>query len=612
VNEAPRPQFEDVAAVVRHQLSRRSLVGGGAALGLSGLLAACSGGGGSYSDKPANKPAATKSVQIGKANIPTPRDQTVVIGQVEYNVFDSFNTMIPNGWQSGAGFESVCREAMFYLNLASGELKPWLCTAYKYNDDFTELTLNFEPKAKWSDGKPLTANDFKFTVLLLKDRKDLFGGGGDLGEFVQSIDVPDPQTAVMKLKKPGPRMHYNFIAAIASPNMEILPEHVWKGQDPTKFKENPPTRSGPYKLKQTIRSQRMFVWEKNPDYWAKEQLDPPPQYIVYQSTAKQLDSAALAFERAEFDVGSIDEQHAKQLRNTGYPAMVTTQFHDPNPRIVWPNCDPARGVIGEPKMRQAINYLIDRDKIGNSIWPVKVPPAIYPWADYPSNDPWKNDALAEKYKFEYSPDKANALLDEIAPKNAAGKRTYKGKEINLEFITASPVDGPEYAIANVIKTDLAKAGVPATLRSLSGPVHSEKFERGEYDLDSNWDGFAFDPQQLYTNWTSEKAQPIGKNAAGKNKQRLKNPELDEVSAKLAVLDPKSAEAKPLLDRALEIYFQQLPEMPVIQTGYPSYFNTSFWTGWPTDDDLYQVPLNWWPHFIFVLGRLKPTGQKGPA
>jgi len=76
----------------RYQLSRRSLVGGGAAAALTGLLAACSGGG-SYSDKPAgnNKPAATKSIQIGKANIPVPRDQSVIVGQVEYTVFDSFN-----------------------------------------------------------------------------------------------------------------------------------------------------------------------------------------------------------------------------------------------------------------------------------------------------------------------------------------------------------------------------------------------------------------------------------------------------------------------------------------------------------------------------------------
>jgi peptide/nickel transport system substrate-binding protein len=241
-----------------------------------------------------------------------------------------------------------------------------------------------------------------------------------------------------------------------------------------------------------------------------------------------------------------------------------------------------------------------------------VPPAIYPWADYPTNDKWKNDDLANKYKFEYNLDKATQLLDEIAPKNAAGKRTYKGKEIVLEIITPAQVDKDEYAIANVLKTDLAKVGVPATLRSLSGSVHDEKFQRGEYDIDSSWAGFAIDPAQLYTDWESSKAQPIGKNAAGKNKMRFRDPQFDEISRKLAGMDPHSEEAKPLLDQALEIYFQKLPLLPVIQTGYPQFFNTTFWTDWPTDDNLYEVPLNWWPHFIFVLAKIKATGQKGPA
>ncbi|WP_405059731.1 ABC transporter substrate-binding protein [Kribbella sp. NBC_01505] len=605
-----RPQFEDVAEVVRYQLSRRSLVGGGAAAALTGLLAACSGGG-SYSDKPANdKPVATKSIQIGKANIPVSRDQSVIIGQVEFTVFDSFNTMIPNGAPSGAGFE-ICREAMFYLSFATGELKPWLATAYKYNDNHTELTINFDPKAKWSDGKPLTANDFKFTVMLLRDRPELFGGGGELKEFVKEIVLPDDHTAVIKLTKATPRFHYNFIAAIAG-GFDVLPEHVWKGQDPTKFKSNPPVRSGPYKLKTAIRNQKMFVWEKDPNYWNKDKLDVAAQYVVFQSTSKQADQAALAFERAEFDVGSIDEQHAKQLRNTGYPNLQTTQFHDPNPRVMWLNCDPSRGVISEPKMRWAINYCLDREKIGKSIWPVEVPPAIYPWADYPTNEKWKNDELANKYKFEFNLAKATEILDEICPKNAAGKRAYKGKEVNLEIITVSPVDGGEYAIANVLKTDLAKVGVSATLRSLSGSVHGEKFERGEYDIDSNWAGFANDPEQMYSDWESAKAQPIGKNAAGKNKMRFRNTKFDELSHKLAAMDPAAPEAKPLMDEALEIYFQNLPLLPVIQTGYPSYFNTAFWTGWPTDQDLYEVPLNWWQHFIFILGKIKPTGTKGPA
>ncbi len=135
MNEGPRPQFEDVAEVVRYQLSRRSLVGGGAAAALTGFLAACSGGGGSYSDKPANdKPVATKSIQIGKANIPVPRDQSVIVGQVEYTVFDSFNGMIPNGSPSGAGVE-LATEPMFFLSFATGKLTPWLATEYKYNDE---------------------------------------------------------------------------------------------------------------------------------------------------------------------------------------------------------------------------------------------------------------------------------------------------------------------------------------------------------------------------------------------------------------------------------------------------------------------------------------------
>jgi peptide/nickel transport system substrate-binding protein len=447
-------------------------------------------------------------------------------------------------------------------------------------------------------------------VLLLRDHKDLLGGGGDLAEFVKSVDTPDAHTAVIKMLKPTPRLHYGFIAAIAT-GFDVLPEHIWKGQDPTKFRANPPVRTGPYVLQQAIQSQKMFVWKKNPDYWNKDKLDPVPQYVIFQSTAKQADSAALAFERAEFDVGSIDQEHATQLSNTGYPNLVTTQFHDPNPRVLWLNNDPARGIIAESKMHWAINYLIDRDKIGNSIWPVKVPPAQYLWADYPSNDKWKNDALAAKYKFEFDPAKAATLLDEIAPKGAGGKRMYQGKPVSLEIITPSPVDGGEYAIGNLLKTELNKVGVPTTLRSLSGSVHDEKFQRGEFDIDSSWAGVAFDPEQMYTDWESSKAKKIGTNAVDKNKSRFKDPTLDVLSKQLSQVDPASAAAKPLLDQALEIYFQKLPLIPVIQTGYPSFFNTTFWTGWPTDDDLYQVPLNWWSHFVFVIGKLKPTGQKAP-
>ncbi|HEY9294055.1 MAG TPA: ABC transporter substrate-binding protein [Microlunatus sp.] len=605
-----RPQFEDVQSVLSYQLSRRGVLGAGAALSAAGVLSACSGGGGSYTDQgPKGGKQPSMKVEIGKANIPTPREKTLIVGQVEFTVFDNWNNMVPNGAPGASGFDIFVREYMFYMNLATGKLIPWLCTDYSYNDDFTELTFNFDPKAKWSDGKQLTSQDFKWTVDLLRERKDLIGGGGDLSEFVEEVDATDPHKAVLHLKKPNPRMHYGFVAVIAT-GFEIRPKHIWEGKDPTTFKDNPPVRTGPYTLKDAIPSQKMFVWEKNPDYWNKDNLDVKPQYVVYQSTAEQADPAALAFERAEFDVGSIDEQHAAQLRSEGYPALITTQFNDPCPRALWMNNDPKRGLIAEPKMHWAINYLIDREKMGSKVWPVEVAPAQYPWADYATNKKWEIPEVADKYKFSYDPAKAESLLDEIAPKGSDGKRMYKGKPAQISIITPDPTDGDVFAIGKLIADELKKVGVQASMRSLSGSVFDEKMQLGQFDAAAYWTCFvSWDPEQLYSDLQSDKAQPIGKNAVDKNKSRFRSDEMDQASKQLANLDPTSAEAKQPLQQALETYYQGLPITPIIQTGYPQYFNTTFWKGWPTDDNLYQVPLNWWGQFMFILGRIEATGQK---
>jgi len=612
----PQRHVEDVADVLRY-LSRRNLLAGGAAVAAGGLLSACSGGGGgSYSDRNAGDKGGSKKntmpLEVGKANIPTPREQTLIVAQTDFTVFNNWNSMVPNGAPGASGFDIFVKEYMFYLNLATGELMPWLCTDYKYNDDFTELTFHFDPNAKWNDGKPLTSEDFKFTVDLLRSRQDLLGGGGDLTEFTKSVDTPDPQTAVITMTKPNPRFHYGFIAVIVG-GFDIRPKHVWEGKDPLKFRDNPPVRSGPYVLDKAIQSQKMFVWKKNPDYWNKAKLDPKPEYVVYISTAKQADSAALAFERAQVDVGSIDEEHAKALRAKGYPALVTTQFHDPCPRALWLNNDPSRGITAEPKMHWVINYLIDRSKDGTNVWPVKVPPAHYPWADYPSNKKWEDQEVADKYPFTYDPSKAEELLDEIAPKGANGKRMYKGKPATIEIITPVAVDGAEYVMAKLVRDQLVKLGVDATIRSLSGSVHDDKWQRGEFDISSQWVcDVSWDPEQLYRNLQSDRAVPVGKNAVGRNNVRLRDKRLDELSKQLANMDPTSNEAKQLLAKALEIYYEDLPVIPIIQTGYPQYFNTAFWTGWPTDNDLYQVPLNWWGHFMFVIGKIQPSGRKAPA
>lgn len=611
-----KKKYEDVEDILRyHVMNRRNALkagfGAGAALLFGGgALAACSGEGGSYSGEGREAPEGADAPVVGRANIPTPREKTLVIGQVDFQVFNSFNIRIPNGSQAGNGFATMVREYLFYLNLPTGELIPWLATDYAYNDDFTTLTFSFDPKARWNDGEPFTSKDFKFTVELMRDNPDLLGGGGDLKDFVENVATPDEHTAVLELKKPNPRLHYSFICTIAE-GFDVLPEHIWRDQDPTKFKDNPPVRTGPYMLDRAIANQKMFVWKKNPDYWNKDKLDPAPEFVIYQSVAESQDAASQAFKRAEFDVGSLDEEHAKVLRSQNYPNLVTTPFHDPCPRALWLNSDPSRGIMSDPRMHWVISYVLDRDKVGNTVWPVKTPPAQYPWADYDGNDKWEIPEVADQYKLEYNPDRAAELLDEMgATKGPDGKRAWKGEPVSIEIITSSPVDGAEFIIGQLVSQELKKLGVNASVRSYSGSVHSEKYERGQFDVSSSWVcNMSWDPGQLYTFLESRYAKKVGVNAVGRNQVRFRNPEMDRIATRLTNLDPESAEAKPLLKQAMEIYYQTLPVIPVIQTAYPSYYNTTFWEGWPTQDDLYNVPNNWWGQFMFVIGRLTPTGKK---
>ncbi len=610
-----RKKFEDVEDVLRHQgMDRRGALkaglGAGAALLFGGgALSACSDGG-SYSGEGRKAPEGADQPAIGRANIPTPRDKTLIIGQVDFQVFNSFNTRIPNGNQAGNGFDTMIREYLFYLNLPTGELMPWLATDYEYNDDFTALTFKFDPSAKWNDGQPFTSKDFKFTVELMRDNPDLLGGGGNLKDFVKNVDAPDPQTATLQLSKANPRLHYDFICTIVG-SFDVLPEHIWKDQDPTKFKDNPPVRTGPYMLDKAIANQKMFVWKKNPDYWNKGKLDPEPEFVIFQSTAQSQDAASQAFRRAEFDVGSLDEEHAKLLRSEGYKNLITTPFHDPCPRALWLNSDPARGIMGDPRMHWVISYLVDREKIGNTVWPVKTPAAQYPWADYDGNDKWEIPGVADKHKLEFNPERAAELLDEMgATKGGDGKRMWKGKPASVEVITPVEVDGAEFIIGQLVVQELKKLGVTASVRSYSGSVHSEKWERGQFDISSQWVcNMSWDPNQLYNHLQSRYAKKVGVNAVGRNQVRLRDTELDRLSRQLDNMDPESAQAKPLLEQALEEYYTTLPVIPVIQTAYPAYYNTTFWTGWPTENDVYQVPNNWWGQFMFVIGKLKATGQK---
>ncbi len=96
----------------------------------------------------------------------------------------------------------------------------------------TRLTFRFRPDLTWHDGKPLTAEDFRHTLLFLKENEvpRFFDSVRDIA----SIEVPDPLTAVVTMDN----VSYWHLHNIGG--MMVLPRHVlekvedWRSWQPSR------------------------------------------------------------------------------------------------------------------------------------------------------------------------------------------------------------------------------------------------------------------------------------------------------------------------------------------------------------------------------------------
>lgn len=598
---------------LRFELGRRRLLGSGLAVGAglmgSGLAAGCSEGGRFTGEGNRGGKGGGGGEGGGSANVaPTPRHETVVVDQVEFEVFGSYNPFIPNGEQYQGGVGQCVREYLWYFNLATGEIVPWLATEWEYDDDFRQFTIHLNPKVHWNDGEPFTSKDVKFTLEMLQSDETLLGRG-PVTEQADKIDTPDDHTVVITLNQRNPRYHYEFICGVVDARVKVVPEHIWAGENPTEFKNDPPVYTGPYKLKESNRDLSMYIWEKDPNYWNRDEFDPGPKYVVYRSVLTP-DAAIQDAKKGVTDVSGATYDLFNAAIQEGYDNLIITPMLDPCPRAIWINTDPSKGILAKREARWAISSLIDRERIAKSLWPVDTPVATFPWAAYPNNDEWENESIAAKYPLTYDPARAEQLLQEAGAEKVDGKWTYEGEPISFEILTPAKDPDAEYLTGQMLAQQFKDIGIDATLKTLTGSVFDDRRKKGQFDLYSEWlCGELYDPWQVFELFTSANYMPVGETATESNWVRLQSEDLDAAVEQLGSMSPDDPAAAEIYDRALEAWFEAMPVIPTIQTTYTHHFNTTYWDGWPTEDNLYQVPNNWWGQFMFVIGNLQATGEK---
>ncbi len=551
-----------------------------------------------------------------------PRDRTLIVmngGPNQYPLFNNQNPYIPG---SDQGYHLGTLPAMFepliMFNVLTGEHENWLAETWEYNDDYTAITLTLREGIEWSDGHPLTTRDVAFTLGLLKEHAGSMVHLADLPDFFDSTQVVDEHTIRLVLNQPGPA----FWATTLTSNhgIHILPEHIWKDEDPLEFSNHDidrglPLGTGPYRL--VYASPYQKIYDLRQDWWAaKTGFKPLPRIerVIYVPQQDESQSAQLLLTN-QLDMAPIMQVLTLESVLERNSQVVTFTGSDPPygyldwcPIDLNLNC--SEPPFDDPQIRRAISLSVDRDKLVKLAESGAGVPALHPFTPYDWFSPFE-EALQEIVA-------RNGYDTSAHPRRVAEIMEGKGYGLDDEGMWISAA-GERVEVALFVPQWLRAYGPPLTqqLRDAgfdasfdTSPGLNTLVQTGKQKASLGCKGPSgvrgMDPFLMLSIYTSQYFRPTGQPVSmWSATSRWRNEEYDRIVERIAPLQVGDEELLELFVDAMEIWVAETPDIFLAQLiiRYPC--NTTRWTGWPNQDDPYGFPHSWQWELLKTLIRLEP-------
>lgn len=187
----------------------------------------------------------------------------------------------------------------------TGEIIPLLASHWAYDADGKTVYYKIKDAARWSDGKPVTADDFIF-ALEFNRSKDIIAPWYNKHYTEEIIDIIkyDPQTIAIVGARPKPQkdLHYYYSIQPRAKHFHQLSSD-WVSRYNWKIEPN----TGPYKI-DSIRKGKSISFVRKESWWAKNDRYLRHRFNVDQALIKVVrdpNTAFKYFERGELDVFNL-------------------------------------------------------------------------------------------------------------------------------------------------------------------------------------------------------------------------------------------------------------------------------------------------------------------
>ncbi len=395
-----------------------------------------------------------KVVETDEPDVSTPRDkQGGEYRTVQTSDAVSFHPYLTSD-TSSSGYQGLVYSGDL-INVDENTLEyiPWAAERYEISDDGLTFTFYLRQDLKWSDGTPITAQDYKWTYDQVMDPANEYPYRSQV-DFIKSYEALDDYTIQATIEEIHAPALLN-IGLFITP----LPKHIWEDLpwgDPEDNPEinSPSVVSGPYKLVEWQRDQ-FTIFEANEDYWYHGAPN-ITQYII--ETVPDQDVAFQKLKSGDVDSSSMTPEQLEEARSLPnvtvyewWPAQTVWNYIGMNMRDGY--------ITSDLNIRRGIAYAIDKKLLVDEVWlgQARRLCAIYApttWAHNP-NVPC----------YDYDPIQA---LTEFAEAGYTFVAEDTGEPVDLAALS-SPDDLPAGTLVD-------ENGEQLTLRFLYGPNTSPTAE----------------------------------------------------------------------------------------------------------------------------------------
>jgi peptide/nickel transport system substrate-binding protein len=313
------------------------------------------------------------------------------------------------------------------IEMPDATLVPGLATSWEWVDDNTALQLELREGVTFQDG---TAFDAEAVKANIERAKTVEGSAvAPLLGVVESVEVTAPMTVKMHVS--GPAATLPRILA-DRPGMMISPTAMADPDLP-----NHPVGAGMYRV-QEYRPGDRAIMVPFEDYWNPDWVKLGQLEIVAQAESL---TRLNGLRSGELDLALLDALTFEDAKSSG---LATEEFSTTSSSYL--HLNRTRAHFDDARVRQALNYAIDREAILNAVYLGYGHASSQYYA--PEFEPGYVEGMDDRYP--YDPDKARELLAEA------------GLADGFAFDLLVPSLVTSQAIAQIVQQQFADIGVTVT------------------------------------------------------------------------------------------------------------------------------------------------------